>query len=219
MRKKNVLALLLVLVMAASVALTGCNKPKTPSGDQGSAKLDADQHLNVPLVTEIKTLDSSKTTDVYSATVQLNTQEGLIRVTNDGEKDIIEKAGAESWDVSPDGLTWTFHLRDYKWSDNKPVTAGDYEYAWKRLLDPATKAGYSYLITDKIVGAADFNAGKGSADAVGIKATDDKTLEVKLVKPVAYFDKMLGMQGLLPLRKDIVEAGGETYGQDPSKLV
>ena len=220
MKKHKLLALFLALVMVVSLVLSGCNKNQTtPQGDTGSGKPDADQHLSLPLVADVRTLDSSKATDLYSATVQLETQEGLIRVRNDGKKDTIEKAGAKDWKVSDDGLTWTFTLRDYKWSDGKPVTAGDYEYAWKRLLNPETKSGYAYLIAPVIKGAEDYNAGKGKVEDVKITAKDDKTLVVELVHPTAYFDKLLGMQGLLPLRKDIVEAAGETYGQDPSKLV
>lgn len=220
MRKHKILALLLTLIMAVSLVLSGCNESETtPQTGDGANTPDAEQYLNVALIADVRTLDSSKATDLYSATVQLETQEGLIRVKNDGKKDIIEKAGAKDWTISSDGLTWTFTLRDYNWSDGKPVTAKDFEYAWKRLLAPETKAGYAYLIAPIIKGAEAYNAGEGKVEDVKITAKDDKTLVVELVHPVPYFDKLLGMQGLLPLRQDIVEAAGETYGQDPSKLV
>lgn len=216
MKRRKLVALIVALVMVASAALAGCGA-KTGSGKSGKA--DADQHLNIAMLQDAKTLDSSKSSDLYSASVLLNTEDGLVRIDNNGTNDVTEKAGAESWDVSSDGLTWTFHLRSMKWSDGKPVTAGDYVYAWKRLLNPKTAAAYAYLISDIIQGAAAYNAGKGSADAVGITAPDDKTLVVKLTHPVVYFDKILGLQCLLPLRQDIVEAQGDKYGQDVSKMV
>src|SRR6202022_2550879 len=83
-------------------------------------------------------------------------------------------AAASSYDVSSDGKTYTFHLRaGAKWSDGQPVTAKDFVYSFKRILDPATAADYATFLTDAgIVGAADYNAGKGSADAVGVRAVD-----------------------------------------------
>ena len=82
---------------------------------------------------------------------------------------------AESWDISEDGLTYTFHLRDSKWSNGDPVTAGDFEYAWKRVINPETGAEYAYQM-NYIKGAEEFNKGKGSEEDVAVKALDDKTL-------------------------------------------
>src|SRR5947199_881865 len=94
-------------------------------------------------------------------------------------------AAASSYDVSPDGKTYTFHLRQgAKWSDGQAVTASNFVYSFKRILDPATAAEYASFFTDAgIVGAAEYNSGKGSADGVGIRAVNDNTLEINLESP------------------------------------
>jgi oligopeptide transport system substrate-binding protein len=227
MRKHKLLVLLLALVMVVSTALVGCGKKAAPEADKTPTGPDADQYLNVAFVADVRSLDSAKVTDLYSATALLQTNEGLIRVTNDGEKDVNVKAGAEDWTVSADGTVYTFKLRDSKWSDGQPVTAKDYEYAWKRAINPLTKSGYSYLIYPLIKGALEVASTKETDPAkiqemlknVAIVAKDDKTLEVTLNAPCPYFEKLLGMQTLLPQRQDKVEAAGETYGQDPAQLV
>jgi oligopeptide transport system substrate-binding protein len=228
-RKFKASTMVLAIVLIISMALTGCGGGKSVGGNTDSTAPDAVQTLSIGFVADVRSLDSAKVTDLYSATALLQSNDGLVRITNDGTKDIIEKAGAESWTVSQDGLVWTFKLRDQKWSDGQPVTAKDYEYAWKRVLNPKTKSGYAYLINTFIKGEEELlNAYskdmtddqiKAYLDKVGVKAVDDKTFEVTLTHPVAYFDKLLGMQTLLPQREDKVKAAGETYGQEPSQLV
>ena len=94
---------------------------------------------------------------------------------------------AESWDISEDGKTYTFHLRkDAMWSDGVPVTANDFVYSWLRELDPMTAAPYAWFPAMFLEGAAEYNAGEAGPEAVGVKALDDYTLEVKLVGPLAY---------------------------------
>ena len=227
MRKHKLLSFLLTLVMAVSVALVGCSKTPSTTDKPAAAGPDADQYLNVAFIADVRSLDSAKVTDLYSATALLQTNEGFIRVSNDGEKDSNVKAGAEDWTVSADGTVYTFKLRDSKWSDGQPVTAKDYEYAWKRAINPLTKSGYSYLIYPLIKGASEVASTEETDPAkiqemlknVAIVAKDDKTLEVTLNSPCPYFEKLLGMQTLLPQRQDKVEAAGETYGQDPTQLV
>lgn len=214
MKKKKIIALTVAVMMAAIVSLTGCG---SSSGQSGQSSSSGDQTLNLSLQ-DITTLSSLHATDSYSLTAVGETMEGLTRTENDGNKDIIKPAGAEKWDVSKDGLTWTFHLRDNKWSDGKPVTAGDYSYAWLKILDPKTAAEYANFIYC-VKGAEDYNKGKAGADKVGIKAIDDKTFEVTLKQPTPYFQDIVGFKSLMPLRKDIVEAQGDKYGQDPSKMV
>lgn len=213
MKAKKVTALLIGLVMVLSFALTGCG-----SGSQSSSGSSKEKVLNAYLEGDAQTLDSVKASDDATVITLNDIQEGLVRYVDDGKKTSIEPAGAEKWEVSDDKLTWTFHLRDYKWSDGKNVTANDYVYAWTRLLDPKTAAPYSYFLYI-IEGAEDYNTGKGTADKVGIKAVDDKTLQVKLVRPIPYFAEITGFRPLVPQRKDNVEASGNTFGQDPSKVL
>jgi oligopeptide transport system substrate-binding protein len=130
-------------------------------------------------------------------------------------------AAASSFDVSPDGKTYTFHLRaGAKWSDGQPVTAKDFVYSFKRILDPATAADYATFLTDSgIVGAADFNAGKGSADAVGVRAKDDSTLEIQLDAAIGYFPNIVALWVVAPLRQDVIQKAGDGWAQDPSTYI
>ncbi|MGL5345917.1 MAG: ABC transporter substrate-binding protein [Peptostreptococcaceae bacterium] len=177
--------------------------------------LDADvdkpeKVLNLDTSSDIPTMDPSKSTDVASFTVMSNTMEGLTRLDKDGK---VEKAGAEDYSVSEDGLTWTFKLRkDAKWSNGDPVTAKDFEYSWKRTLNPATASEYGYIMYD-IDGAQDFNLSKSTDEStVGVKAVDDYTLEVKLNRPVAYFAELMSFEVFFPQNQAFVEKMGDKYG-------
>lgn len=140
--------------------------------------------------------------------------EGLLRDVGGADGDKYELAGAESIDVSEDGLTYTFHLRkNAKWSDGKPVTANDYKYGWDRLLDPGK--GYSYAaFIFNIVGAEEYYNKKGSLDDVAIKALDDYTFEVKLKVADPTFESKLVATPLYPTRQDVAEAAGDNWGKD-----
>lgn len=140
--------------------------------------------------------------------------EGLMRAVAgpDGEEFIY--AGAESMDVSEDGLVYTFHLRkDAKWSDGKPVTAMDYEYGWKRLLDPENGYDYASFIFN-VVGAEEYYNGQGSIDDVAIKVIDDYTFEVTLKEADPTFQAKLVATPLYPTREDVAEAAGDNWGKD-----
>ncbi|WGX76432.1 peptide ABC transporter substrate-binding protein [Paraclostridium bifermentans] len=174
------------------------------------------KELNLSLSSDIPTLDISKATDTVSSEVLMNTMEGLVKLDKDGK---IAPGIAEKWDKSEDGKSWTFHLRkDAKWSNGDPVTAKDFEYSWKRTLDPATASTYGFIMYD-IVGAKDFNLGKtDNADGVGIKAVDDYTLKVDLVRPVHYFDSLMFFKSFLPQNEKAVKEFGSEYGTASDKI-
>lgn len=221
MKRMKVFALLLALVMAFSTAFTGCSRKQEQGSNTQTPAGNVDQncYLNLPIDDDVTTFDTSKMVDGYSSDVAWETQEGLTReVIGDDGVEKIEPAGAEKWDISSDGTVWTFHLRDYKWSDGKPVTAQDYVYAWTRLLDPKTASEYAYF-GYMIKNAKAFNEGKAKAEDLGVKALDEKTFQVTLEKPTPYFEKVTPFRSLFPLRQDIVEKYGDKYGTDPSQLV
>ena len=140
--------------------------------------------------------------------------EGLLRDVADENGDTFELAGAESIDVSEDGLVYTFHLRkDAKWSDGVAVTANDYEYGWKRLLNPENAYDYASFLFN-VVGAEEYYNGAGSIDAVGIKAVDEYTFEVTLKVADPTFQSKLVATPLYPTRQDIAEAAGDNWGKD-----
>lgn len=164
---------------------------------------------------EVPALDPQKSNSAPSFTVGNALFECLVRVV-DGK---VAPGAAKSWDISKDGKTLTFHLRDSKWSDGKPVTAQDFETGIKRLLDPKTAAEYAFAAY-YITGAEAYNLGKNpSADSVGVKATDAKTLTVKLNNATPYFLGYLGFYCFAPVRKDILEKYGSTYATAADKAV
>lgn len=205
MKKLCAIALTLALGMTTMV---GCGEKKS--------EVAATQEMVHNLAVEVKTIDPALCSAVDGATVIGNAFEGLYRVD---ESDVEKPGVAKSCDISSDGITYTFHLRDdAKWSDGEPVTAKDFAYAWKRALDPKTAAEYAFQLY-YIKGAKEFNTGKGTADNVGIKVIDDLTLEVTLVQPTSYFLNLTTFQTLMPVREDIVSANPDTWTTNPATYV
>ena len=133
-----------------------------------------------------------------------------------------QPAAAESYDVSLDGTVYTFHLRqDGQWSDGQPVTAQQFEYSWKRILDPRLKAEYAPLFIDAgIIGADDYNARRtASADKVGVRAIDDYTLEIRLAQPFGALSDLAALWVASPIRPELVAADPEGWAQDPSTYI
>ncbi|SHH61026.1 peptide ABC transporter substrate-binding protein [Clostridium grantii] len=174
-----------------------------------------DGELAWNLGSDPKTLDPQLNSASDGGDVLTNLYEGLMRDV----KGKIVPAMAESYEVSEDGLVYTFKLRDAKWSDGKAVTAGDFVFGWKRAMDPATASEYSFIMESaSIKGAAEFIAGTGTADEVGVKALDDKTLEVTLTTPTEYFLGLTGFYTFMPVREDVVDAEG-IWAKDPAKAI
>ncbi|OYT15536.1 MAG: hypothetical protein B7C24_12550 [Bacteroidetes bacterium 4572_77] len=163
---------------------------------------------------EPKTLDPGLNSAVDGGHIINNTFEGLLKKTKDG----ITYGVADKYEVSEDGLTYTFHLRDSKWADGKPVTAQDFEYAWKRALDPAVGAEYGFQMF-YIKGAQDYYEGNGKLEDVAIHATDDKTLVVELNAPTPYFTDLVTFYTFMPVRKDIVEKDPENWARNPETAI
>jgi oligopeptide transport system substrate-binding protein len=178
----------------------------------GSAKQEMIHNLGA----EVETVDPTLNKAVDGSVVIANAFEGLYK-TIDSDK--AEPGVAKSCDISSDGLTYTFHLRDdAKWSDGEQVKAKDFAYSWKRALDPKTAANYAYQLY-YIKGGEAFNTGKGTADALGIKVVDDSTLEVTLEKPTTYFLELTAFATYMPLREDIITAHPNDWTTDPSTYV
>lgn len=190
---------LCALVMSAAIVgtlLSGC-------GSNTSSTTKAEQKITYNLGADPKTIDPGLNSSVEGATVIANAFEGL---TDLDTKSQPIPGVATKWDISSDGKHYTFHLRkDAKWSDGKPVKAQDFEYAWKRALAPETASDYAYQLY-YLKGGEAYNEGKGSADQVGVKATDDYTLDVDLENPTPYFLFLASFQTYMPIRKDIVDA-------------
>lgn len=224
MNSKKIMATVLATAVVATTVLAGCGK-KAASDSGKTAEIDKDQYVTAFLKAEPQTLDISKAKDTYSSQILQEVTEGLTRLEKDDKgKEVTKAAGAESWTKSDDGLTWTFKIRDMKWSDGKAVSAKDYVYSILRTLDPKTAAQYAFFLYP-IKGAQEYNSAKDDAkaaalkDAVGVKATDDKTLVITLAKPTAYFLDTTNFKVYLPQRQDIVEKAGDKYGTEANTLV
>ncbi|RBP92197.1 oligopeptide transport system substrate-binding protein [Cytobacillus firmus] len=199
-------SMLLVLSMfLAACSGGGDNADGGEKGGDDGGKSDVPQELRVNINTEPPSLNPGLAEDSTSGTVLRNVLEGLTRINQDGKP---EKAMADDIKVSEDGKTYTFTIRDANWSNGDPVIAKDFEYAWKWALDPANNSTYAYQLY-YLEGAEAFNTGKGEKDAVGVKAIDEKTLEVKLVNPTPYFEELTAFYTYLPVNSKIAEANPE----------
>jgi len=203
---RNVVALSRRLSLAVALLLCAPFVPaKTEPGElppRPNPPIDREFHYNIGA--EPQTLDPGKATEVVASIVLRNVFDGLTRPMPDGS---VEPAAASSWEVSKDGLTYTFHMDPAgKWNNGEPVTAQDFEYAWLRVLDPVTTAEYASVMYP-IVGAEAYNTGTGKREDVGIKAIDEKTFEVKLNNPTHYLLGFLDHSCFLPVHKETVEAG------------
>ncbi|UUZ81398.1 peptide ABC transporter substrate-binding protein [Paenibacillus sp. P26] len=207
---KKVSALLISCALVFGTALAGCSKDegsgaKTDTGKSAQSKILVYNNLKEPT-----SIDPPIGFDQVSYDVVNNAFEGLTRL---GKNHSPEPAMAKEWKVSPDGKKYTFLLRDgIKWTNGEPVTAGDFEYAWKRLLDPKTASDAAFLAYP-IEGAEAFNSGKGPADGVKVKAVDDKTLEVTLAQPASWLISMVANPAFFPVNKAAVEKNAKWAGE------
>lgn len=172
--------------------------------------------LRVNLGAEPPSLDWSTATDSTSFDVVSNLMIGLTQYRPDLT---VAPGCAKSWEILDNGKRFIFHLRDDAlWSDGRPLVAYDFEYSWKRLLNPKTAAQYAYFFYD-IVNAFEYNTGSlADPEKVGVKALDPHTLEVRLKRAAAYFIYLTAFCPSYPQRSDLIEKWGNRW-TDPGKLV
>ena len=228
---KKFLALALASVMAVSVAACGSSSSTndTSAADSSTTTEAADTtasadgyNLAVCLASEPMTIDPALNSAVDGAIMANHMFEGLVKWVDNGSGEAELAPGqAESWEktVNDDGtVTYAIKMRDgIKWSDGKDVTAGDFEYSWKRLADPATAADYCYMI-DMVQGYAEVADGSADKDTLGIKAVDDKNLEITLSYDCPYFEEIMAFPATFPVRQDIVE-GNEEWTYSPETYI
>ncbi|MBS4196056.1 peptide ABC transporter substrate-binding protein [Lederbergia citri] len=212
---KKALIGVLTLILLVTAALAGCGSKKSETaGSKGSAK-EIEQTLTANLGGEPYTLDPAFASDATSWWVIDHLYEGLYEYDEKGK---LAEGAASKVTVSDDGKTYTFTVRDdAKWSNGDPLTAGDFEYAWKRVLNPET-AAYDPSSLYYIKGAEEYNTGKGSADDVGVKAQDDHTLIVELKTPIKFFPTVLMGRAYLPVNPKVVD-GNEDWAAEAEGIV
>lgn len=219
--KKILLSLSLLFLFACGGNDKEADKKETTTKETTTvSKSTENQDLNLFLGAEPKSLDISRSSDVYSSNILALTNEGLVTAEiNDKGQEVVVPGVAESWTVSPDNLTWTFKLRDNAlWSDGQPVTAENFYYGITRTLDPKVGSSYAFLLYP-IKGAQAFNSGNGTIENVGIKVIDKHTLEFTLENPTPFFLQLGYFKVMYPQRKDIVDKFGEPYGSEANHIL
>ncbi|SFS73126.1 peptide ABC transporter substrate-binding protein [Marininema halotolerans] len=192
------------------VLLTACTGNESSDAGKGNSNLAKEQVLNVgSMSSEPPGLDPLKAQDSASGLVLSQMMEGLATTDTEGK---VLPGIAEKWEANEDSSEFTFHLRDAKWSNGDPVTAMDFEYAWKRMLDPKNAAIYAYQLY-YLKNGEKYNQGKAKVDDVGVKAVDDKTLKVTLEKPTPYFPSLTAFYALLPVNKKVAEKDKNWAGE------
>ncbi|WP_035443529.1 peptide ABC transporter substrate-binding protein [Lactobacillus crispatus] len=189
-----------VLIAGSTLAACGSNS--------NSSSSSAKKTINWMDSAEIPTMDISKATDVTSFNQLGNVEEGLYRL---GKNSKVENALATDTKVSKDGKTWTFTLRDSKWSNGDKLTAKDFVYSWRRTVNPKTASQYAYLF-EGIHNATQISAGKAPVNSLGVKAEGDNKLVVTLDKRIPYFKLLMGFPLFFPQNQKVVEANGSKYG-------
>ncbi|MFY0759635.1 peptide ABC transporter substrate-binding protein [Metabacillus dongyingensis] len=188
------LTALLVFILAA------CTANESAGKDTEKEEKEKEKILHLNNGAEPTSFDPVIGFDAVSWNALNNLMEGLTRLGKDHEP---EAAAAEKWDVSEDGKTYTFHIReDAKWSNGDDLTADDFVFAWKRLLNPETGSGAAFL-GYFIEGGEAYNSGTGSADDVKVKAVDKKTFEVTLISPQAYFLSVIANPAFFPVNEKV----------------
>ena len=247
-KTKKILSLALASTMVLSLAACGGGSTSTPTtaaetttaaaadadttGETTAAEAESEgaegettsngNNIAVCLASEPQTVDPALNSAVDGAIMINHFFEGLVKWVDDGEGNAMTAPGqAESWEkvVNDDGtVTYTMKLRDgIKWSDGKEVTASDFEYSWKRLANPETAADYCYMI-DMVQNYAGIANSESDPDTLGIKAIDDKTLEIVLSYDCPYFEEIMAFPATFPVRQDLVE-GNEEWTYDVATYV
>lgn len=175
---------------------------------------DAANDLSIMLETPVESLDPQQATDGTSFEVIADYTDGLMQMDADGQP---VNALADSYETSEDGLTWTFKLKDAKWSNGDPVTANDFVFGWQRAVDPDVASEYAYMLSDigQVKNAAEIIAGEKDKSELGVTAVDDKTLKVELNAPVSYFLSLMYFPTYYPVNEKFFESCADTFGTSP----
>lgn len=224
---KNLAALAMSAAMVLSMAACGSDSGSTSTaasaagsaaGSEAAATASGDQNLNILLSGTVNNLDpdASSWTGEYQIVTQ--SQASLLRiVTDDSDKDTYVEDGCESYEVSDDGLTYTFHLRENYWSDGEKVVAQQYVDAALRALNPDN--GYSTTEFLPIKNAQAYYDGECDASELGVKAVDDNTVEYTLESPNSEFLYYIAYRAGYPCRQDVIDKATSAYGTNVDEMV
>ncbi|MGM0838567.1 MAG: peptide ABC transporter substrate-binding protein [Bacillota bacterium] len=219
MKQRGLLPIILFVLMLSTI-LAGCNfgssnEAGTENEKDGENASASEQVLNISATADIPTLDSTQAHDAIAFDVLNNNNEGLYR-QDENHQPIL--AIAEKHDVSDDGIVHTFTLRDATWSNGEPVTAQDFEFAWKRVFETAGPYNFMF-VTASVKNAEAIMNEEMAADQLGVKAVDEKTLEVTLENPNPLFETLLTFPTFLPQNQKFVEEQGDQYALEAENIL
>ncbi|MBP1039742.1 peptide ABC transporter substrate-binding protein [Vagococcus sp. BWB3-3] len=204
----------IIIALSAVLLLGACGNSAQPTNKQEVASA---REFGVSLDAEVSTVDPALSQDTVSNEVINQVMEGLYRLDPSG-KPIPAMAEKEA-DISPDGLTYTFTLKDHvKWSDGSLVTANDFVYAWQRVADPATGSNYANLMYF-LKNGEKINLAGGDPNSLGVKALDDTTLEVTLETPTPYFSSLITGTTFFPVKEDFATEQGDDFATNSDTLL
>ena len=208
--KRKLTALMLASVMLAVTACSGGGTTTPAPTNAGSEK-----ELKVQVGPNPETIDPALNSAVDGANMILHAFETLLIMDESGQ---LQPGQAESYEMSEDGLTYTFHLREgLKWSDGSDLTAADFEDSWKRVCDPEVAAPYAETVLSMVEG---YEAAiGGDLDALRVEATDDTTLVVTLSAPCPYFDYLAGFATMSPVQQATIEENGDAWATSAETYV
>ncbi len=184
-------------------------------GAAGGGAINFEENsITIALRQEPPQLDHTRASDAVSFTVLTHTMEGLLGYDNDNQ---LTPGVAERWEIREDGAT--FWLRDNAlWSDGQPITAHDFVFGWRKVLDPATASIYAFIMYP-IENAEAINSGELPPETLGVRAISDSVLEVSFEQPTPYFEKLVAFQTFYPVRQDFFESTNGRYGADADQLL
>ena len=230
MKMRNIAAAAMAGALAVSLAACGSSASTGAASATGEAADAAEAGSNgftVQLGPNPETLDPALNAAVDGGNTLITIEEPLLIIDENNE---VKPGQAESYEISDDGLTWTFHMRDgLKWSDGSDLTAADFEYSFKRLASPDTAAPYAETVVGMIDGYQDAIGNPDEDgntttdpdwDALNVHASEDgKTLTVQLSYPCSYFDKLASFVATSPVQQATVEANGDAWCTEPDTYV
>lgn len=204
---KNIFILLTLFIFVS------CDNANNKENNKGYTEGE----ISINLGGEPRTLDPTLNSLSFGSIYMIHFFEGL---TKRDINDNIVPAMAESWEISQDGLKYTFHLRtNAKWSDGKNVAASDFEYALKRAVNPKTAAAYSHML-NVVKNARLILSGESEVESLQVKAKDDYTLEIVLENPTPYFLEYISVSSpYFPVRRDIIEKYGDEWSKKPETYI
>ena len=211
------LACMLAVVMALSLGLTACGGSETSGAAADGTASGEGKQLVVQVGPDPETLDPALNSTIDGGEMLIHSFETLLNLNENNE---VVPGQAESWDVSEDGMTWTFHLREgLKWSDGSELNAEDFVYSWQRMADPETAAPYAETVLGMVKNFSEISTGEMEPSELGVSAPDANTFVVELGQTCTYFDKIASFVASSPVQQETVEANGDTWAVDPSTYV